>query len=527
MESEAPVEGVVAGPIEHPVTPMELPKSEPVIVIIGGGISGIGAAERLYRHGLRNVKILEASHRPGGRIWSTQFGKGVVEVGAHWIHGPSDGNPVFHVASKYGLLHESALAEENKRVEMGGHPPFPSVSYSSSGKVIGVELWEAVNSFYFKMWNEAREFLHVDLPLSVSVGGYMKKEIAQHANEWGDDPITKQLKLAILSSLLKLECSISGTHSMNDVALRPFGEYEVLPGLDCTLTGGYQGLIESMLASLPKERILLNKCVQTVHWKGTFKGRYDERIFPVQVECEDGNTFNADHVIITVPLGFLKEKYATFLDPPLSDRKVQAIQKMGFGTNNKIFLEFETPFWKPDCQVIELVWEEESPLVDVQPDLHTDWFKKLPGFVVLHPPEQFGHVLCGFIAGKESEFMETLTDAEITTSMMEILRRFTGNSELAPPVRILRSKWHNQPFTKGSYSYVAIGCSGVDIDMIAKPLPEGNSDSKPLQVLFAGEATHRTFYSTTHGALETGWREAERLIHLYAMSEPQCNKPKL
>lgn len=41
------------------------------------------------------------------------------------------------------------------------------------------------------------------------------------------------------------------------------------------------------------------------------------------------------------------------------------------------------------------------------------------------------------------------------------------------------------------------------------PLPQ------PLQLLFAGEATHRTFYSTTHGALLSGWREAERLNQLF------------
>jgi hypothetical protein len=34
-------------------------------------------------------------------------------------------------------------------------------------------------------------------------------------------------------------------------------------------------------------------------------------------------------------------------------------------------------------------------------------------------------------------------------------------------------------------------------------------------LLFAGEATHSSYYSTVHGAIESGWREAERLTEFY------------
>lgn len=47
---------------------------------------------------------------------------------------------------------------------------------------------------------------------------------------------------------------------------------------------------------------------------------------------------------------------------------------------------------------------------------------------------------------------------------------------------------------------------------LARPL---TSKSGKTTVLFAGEATHPLFYSSVHGALESGFREAERIVRLY------------
>lgn len=65
----------------------------------------------------------------------------------------------------------------------------------------------------------------------------------------------------------------------------------------------------------------------------------------VEVTCEDGSTFSADHIIITVSLGVLKNKHKTLFTPPLPEIKIKAIESMGFGTLGKIFLEFKKPFW--------------------------------------------------------------------------------------------------------------------------------------------------------------------------------------
>ena len=49
---------------------------------------------------------------------------------------------------------------------------------------------------------------------------------------------------------------------------------------------------------------------------------------------------------------------------------------------------------------------------------------------------------------------------------------------ISAPLRILRSQWFLDPWTCGSYSYTATGCSGQDIDNLAEPLPSRGGQSQ-------------------------------------------------
>jgi len=86
----------------------------PRIVIVGAGSSGLAAASRLLKNGFRDVTILEASDRIGGRVYSVNIGyqspstteeerRHTVEIGAQWVHG-EEGNVAFELATKEGLL---------------------------------------------------------------------------------------------------------------------------------------------------------------------------------------------------------------------------------------------------------------------------------------------------------------------------------------------------------------------------------------------------------------------------------------
>lgn len=81
---------------------------------------------------------------------------------------------------------------------------------------------------------------------------------------------------------------------------------------------------------------------------------------------------------------------------------------------------------------------------------------------------------------------------------------------------IFSTKWYNNPHFKGTYSFqTPQSCfkqGECAEDDLAEPLKDSNGRPR---VLFAGEATHPYYFSTVHGAIETGYREAKALENLY------------
>ncbi|KAF2891582.1 hypothetical protein ILUMI_14591, partial [Ignelater luminosus] len=76
------------------------------------------------------------------------------------------------------------------------------------------------------------------------------------------------------------------------------------------------------------------------------------------------------------------------------------------------------------------------------------------------------------------------------------------------------NKWYANPHFRGTYSFETVESrkEGISLEeILLEPLI---SNGKPT-ILFAGEATHPTHYSTVHGAIETGHREAQRIINFY------------
>jgi spermine oxidase len=157
----------------------------------------------------------------------------------------------------------------------------------------------------------------------------------------------------------------------------------------------------------------------------------------------------------------------------------------------------------------------------VRQDGHTlpdTWSERIQGFYTVHNQPD---MLIGWITGPAARLYEALPEAEVLQTCSDRLRKYLGTEfNYTEPEELIRTSWFTNPFTRGSYSYRSV--KSKEQDAWASDLAEPVKDSTGHPRLhFAGEATHDCFYSTVHGAVESGWREADRIAPFLLSGDPK------
>lgn len=252
--------------------------------------------------------------------------------------------------------------------------------------------------------------------------------------------------------MFQVESCESSSPNMDEVSLSEFGEWTEIPGAHFIIPEGFMKIVQLLAQDIPSCTICLRKPVRRIHWNYSAQhqgviakggdtnldnnhnennngcGSHQDPLIlghPIYIECEDEEWIAADHVIMTVSLGVLKQNHETMFSPSLPEDKVLAIDKLGISTTDKIFLEFEEPFWSPECNSIHFVWEDEAQLEQLAYPEEL-WYKKICSFDVLYPPERYGYMLSGWICGQEALYMERCDDETVIETCTELLRCFTG-----------------------------------------------------------------------------------------------------
>jgi len=370
-----------------------------------------------------------------------------MDLGASWIHGQKQ-NPITSLANaaqakRIATSYDNAELYIDKRLKELG---VKGTNETALEKLVNKALKQAAN-------------LDEDISLQAAVERVLTKPLS---------PAYQAQLNFYLNSTYEQEYS-GATRELSAQTLDDNEEFE---GADLLFPQGYDQLTNYLAQGLD---LRLGQIVSKVNYGKT----------GVTVSTQD-QSYSADYVIITVPLGVLKRNSIQF-NPPLPPAKQAAIQRLGMGLLNKAYLRFNKVFWPK-----ELDWLEY-----LSPDAGrwAEWVS----FAKIGAP-----VLLGFHAADRAREVETWTDQAVIADAMKALKAMFGNA-IPQPVGVQLTRWSQDPFAYGSYSFNAVGSSNEDRQALA---------NKNGRLYWAGEATHSEYLGTVHGAYLSGVRAAKAVLKL-------------
>ncbi len=282
------------------------------VVIVGAGAAGLSAARELSGLGLE-FRLLEGSHRIGGRAYSEELAPGIwFDLGCSYLH-QGETNPFVDIAQGLGVplgRHQADLfADSRMRLVRNGAPLEAAqreAYYAYSDRCFAAAAAAASRGEDIAL----AELIDLDDEYAPAFCGY-----------YTDACATDLDRLSVID----------------------FVAFE--EGSDIPLAGGYGNLVAAWGADLP---VSLNTRVERIDWSG-------QRI---SVETSRGN-LNSRALICTVSTGILGSGQIEF-NPGLPAWKIDAIQGLPMGTLNKVGVHFDRDVFGDDARAFYFAWNDDG-----------------------------------------------------------------------------------------------------------------------------------------------------------------------
>ncbi len=418
------------------------------VVIVGAGVAGLAAARELRASGFDDVLILEARDRIGGRVWTDTIGDGFpIDLGASWIQGV-DGNPISAIARDFDIAtHRTDWGNGVFRYHGVGEPASPAPPGLR-------DFWRLAED------NPERNFQSVYEEMLTS-GTFSEAD------------------RCYLEYLLTTEVVNEYAADLSDLSYASVDGGSGSRGGDVVFPGGYGQIVDVLARGATIRR---GQAVTEIDHSGP----------AIVVTASGGATFEAARVIVTVPLGVLKDDFISFR-PSLPSRKRSAIANLEMGVLNKTYLLFDDVFWDRDVERLQYVSADNG-----------QWAETISLYPYMGQP-----ILAMLNAGTFGTQLERLSDREVVARAVAALTNMYGDVPAPSDVRVTR--WRSDPWTHGSYSYVPAGSSFAEHATLGEPVGD--------KVFFAGEATRDDYPATVHGAYLSGVRAARQIAAIAEIPE--------
>jgi monoamine oxidase len=197
----------------------------------------------------------------------------------------------------------------------------------------------------------------------------------------------------------------------------------------------------------------------------------------VRIETSRG-TLSAGKVVVTVPTNLIAEEAIRF--HPALPAKVDAARGLPLGLDNKVMLALDEPETLPK-----------------DGNLRGATMRTAMGSFHLRP---FGQpCIEGFFGGSFAAALEKSGEGALAAEAINEIVALLGTDFRRKLKPLAESRWGHDPFARGGYSHALPGHAGKRA-VLAAPV-DG-------RLFFAGEATSPNFFSTAHGARDSGERAA-------------------
>ncbi|WP_024511186.1 NAD(P)/FAD-dependent oxidoreductase [Bradyrhizobium sp. ARR65] len=193
-------------------------------------------------------------------------------------------------------------------------------------------------------------------------------------------------------------------------------------------------------------------------------------------------TLQADKVIVTVPTNLIADEAIRF--SPAIPAKVDAAAGLPLGVDDKVTLLLADAEALPkDGNLRGLTMRTEMGTYHIRP---------------------FGQpCIEGFFGGRYAKALEDAGAGAFAQASIDEIVSFLGNDFRRKLTPLAESRWAHDPFARGAYSHALPGHAG-DRAILAAPVDD--------RLFFAGEATSPNFFSTAHGARDSGERAAREVL---------------
>jgi monoamine oxidase len=447
---------------------------KPTIVVVGAGLAGLTSAYRLQEKGA-DVHVYEARNRVGGRIFTAKIGNDIVELGGQNI---SDGGDAENI---HRLINEMHLELKKHRINLSwsyfNGEAFVPESLIRKNEIDPVHLKLQLDQASAK----ANNMLDVLKDLFTEEDPLYKVLCVRLAAYEGAPP----QKLSPLYTNTLYQMLLGGICSAHPGHLNEENYVDII-----TLNDGNQVLPEK-LAEFLGEKVHLNMPLITI--SKTLEGSYD-------LMFKNGQKVKADILVLAIPCSVYED--IVFEENVIPKEQLELIKSIKYGSNAKILIPFpklpsqKTTFiddrmgcFFADSNVLTLYYTGEAGLFSKN-TISEAYLQERPmlesGFGNLCPPLSFP------VYAKD-----------------ECMHCYQGS---------IGYSWPNDPYVKGTYSYVAPGQEILFTSIYEEDGEKVRALFRPIdhKLFFAGE--HASILQEVHGTLEAACESGERTARMIQKS---------